>query len=200
MKKLIWPLIAVLVFGLSIYTVADYNKNNSKNLDIITKDTPKENTTVPNVSSDTEKEAPSKSITDTVKIAALDFKLIDLNGKEVSLSDFKGKKVFLNFWASWCDPCKSEMPDIEKLYTETKDSDLVILAVNLGEDKATVKDFSDTNKYNFKILLDTDQSVGKQYNISAIPTSYFIDKEGNIVSTVKGSISLEKMKSYISKL
>ena len=200
MKKLIWPLIAVLVFGLSIYTVADYNKNNSKNLDIIAKETPKENTTVPNVSSDTEKEAPAKSITDAVKIAALDFKLIDLNGKEVSLSDFKGKKVFLNFWASWCPPCISEMPDIEKLYTETKDSDLVILAVNLGEDKATVKDFSDTNKYNFKILLDTDQSVGKQYNISAIPTSYFIDKEGNIVSTVKGSISLEKMKSYISKL
>jgi thiol-disulfide isomerase/thioredoxin len=196
MKKLIWPLIAVLVFGLSIYTVADYNKNNSKNLDIITK----ENTTAPNVSSDTEKEAPAKSITDAVKIAALDFKLTDLNGKEVSLSDFKGKKVFLNFWASWCPPCISEMPDIEKLYTETKDSDLVILAVNLGEDKATVKDFSDTNKYNFKILLDTEQSVGKQYKISAIPTSYFIDKEGNIVSTVKGSISLEKMKSYISKL
>ena len=200
MKKLIWPLIAVLVFGLSIYTVADYNKNNSKNLDIITKDTPKENTTVPNVSSDTEKEAPSKSITDTVKIAALDFKLIDLNGKEVSLSDFKGKKVFLNFWASWCDPCKSEMPDIEKLYTETKDSDLVILAVNLGEDKATVKAFSDTNKYDFKILLDTDQSVGRQYSISAIPTSYFIDKEGNIISIVKGGLSLEKMKIYISKL
>ena len=200
MKKLIWPLIAVLVFGLSIYTVADYNKNNSKNLDIITKETPKENTTIPNVSSNTEKDAPTKSITDAVKIAALDFKLIDLNGKEVSLSDYKGKKVFLNFWASWCPPCISEMPDIEKLYNETKDSDLVILAVNLGEDKATVKDFSDTNKYNFKILLDTDQSVGKQYNITAIPTSYFIDKEGNIVSTVKGSISLEKMKSYISKL
>jgi thiol-disulfide isomerase/thioredoxin len=200
MKKLIWPLIAVLVFGLSIYTVANYNKNNAKNLDIITKETPKESTTVPNVSTDTEKEVPAKSITDAVKITALDFKLIDLNGKEVSLSDFKGKKVFLNFWASWCPPCISEMPDIEKLYTETKDSDLVILAVNLGEDKDTVKDFSDTNKYNFKILLDTDQSVGKQYNISAIPTSYFIDKEGNIVSTVKGAISLEKMKSYISKL
>jgi len=200
MKKLIWPLIAVLVFGLSIYTVADYNKNNSKNLDIITKETPKENTKVPNVSSDTEKDAPTKSITDAIKLAALDFKLVDLNGKEVSLSDFKGKKVFLNFWASWCPPCISEMPDIEKLYTETKDSDLVILAVNLGEDKATVKAFSDTNKYNFKILLDTDQSVGKQYNISAIPTSYFIDKEGNIVSTVKGALSLEKMKSYISKL
>jgi len=196
MKKLIWPLIAVLVFGLSIYTVADYNKNNSKNLDIITKETPKENTKVPNVSSDTEKDAPTKSITDAIKLAALDFKLVDLNGKEVSLSDFKGKKVFLNFWASWCPPCISEMPDIEKLYTETKDSDLVILAVNLGEDKATVKAFSDTNKYNFKILLDTDQSVGKQYNISAIPTSYFIDKEGNIVSTVKGALSLEKMKSY----
>ena len=72
---------------------------------------------------------------DSEKIAALNFKLKDLNGVEVSLSDFKGKKVFLNFWASWCPPCKAEMPDLEKLYQETKDSDLVILAVNIGEDK-----------------------------------------------------------------
>lgn len=200
MKKLIWPLITVLVFGTSIYTVANYNKNKSKDLGIITKETPKENTTTPNVIPGTEKDAPTKSITDATKVAALNFKLKDLNGKEVSLSDFKGKKILLNFWASWCRPCISEMPDIEKLYNETKDSDLVILAVNLGEDKDTVKSFIDTNKYNFTALLDLEESTGRKYNIAAIPTSFFIDKEGNIVSTVKGAMTFEQMKSYISKL
>jgi thiol-disulfide isomerase/thioredoxin len=200
MKKLIWPLITVLIFGISIYTVTNYNKNETKDLDIITNETPKENTTVPNVSSDIEKDAPIEILTNEEKVAALNFKLKDLNGKDVSLSDFKGKKVLLNFWASWCRPCISEMPDIQKLYNETKDSDLVILAVNLGEDKATVKSFIDINKYNFTVLLDLEEIAGRQYTIAAIPTTFFIDKEGNIVSTVKGAITLEKMKMYISKL
>jgi thiol-disulfide isomerase/thioredoxin len=200
MKKLIWPLITVLIFGTSIYTVANYNKNKPKNLGIITKETPKENTTTPNVIPGTEKDAPTKIITNADKTVALNFKLKDLNGKEVSLSDFKGKKVLLNFWASWCGPCISEMPDIQKLYNETKDSDLVILAVNLGEDKDTVKSFIDINKYNFTVLLDLDQNTSRQYNITAIPTSFFIDKEGNIVSTVKGAMTFEQMKNYINKL
>lgn len=200
MKKLIWPLITVLIFGISIYTVTNYNKNKPKDLDIITNEAPKENTTVPNVSTDIEKDAPIEIITNPEKVAALNFKLKDLNGKEVSLSDFKGKKVMLNFWASWCRPCISEMPDIQKLYNETKDSDLVILAVNLGEEKATVKSFTDINKYNFTVLLDLEEIAGRQYSITAIPTTFFIDKEGNIVSTVKGAITLEKMKMYISKL
>jgi thiol-disulfide isomerase/thioredoxin len=200
MKKLIWPLITVFIFGISVYTVTNYNKNKPEDLSIITNETPKENTTVPNVSLDIEKDAPIEIVTNAEKVTALNLKLKDLNGKDVSLSDFKGKKVMLNFWASWCRPCISEMPDIQKLYNETKDSDLVILAVNLGEDKATVKSFTDINKYNFTILLDLEESAGRQYNIAAIPTTFFIDKEGNIVSTVKGAITLEKMKLYISKL
>jgi thiol-disulfide isomerase/thioredoxin len=200
MKKLIWPLITVLIFGISIYTVTNYNKNKPKDLEIITNEIPKGNTTVPNVNIDIKKDAPIEILTNAEKVAALNFKLKDLNGKDVSLSDFKGKKVLLNFWASWCRPCISEMPDIQKLYNETKDSDLVILAVNLGEDKATVKSFTDINKYNFTVLLDLEEIAGRQYTISAIPTTFFIDKEGNIVSTVKGAITLEKMKMYISKL
>jgi thiol-disulfide isomerase/thioredoxin len=200
MKKLTWPLITILIFGISIYTVTNYNKTKSKDLEIITKETPKENTTVPNVSSNAEKDAPIGIITNEEKVAALNFKLKDLNGKDVSLSDFKGKKVLLNFWASWCPPCISEMPDIENLYNETKNTDLVILAVNIGEDKDTVKSFTNINKYNFTVLLDLDQSTGRQYNIAAIPTSFFIDEEGNIVSSIKGAMTLDQMKSYISKL
>ena len=186
LKNLILPLVTVLIFGICIYTVSIYNKNKSNGQVITNKEAPKVN---------------DSSADSTVsRIPALDFKLKDLNGKEVSLSDYKGKKVFLNFWASWCGPCKAEMPDIEKLYKETKDSDLVILTVNLGEDKDTVKSFTDNAKYNFTVLLDLDQSVAAKYKISAIPTSYFIDKEGNIVSTIRGALTLEQMKDYISKL
>jgi len=206
MKKIILPLVVILVFGISIYTVVDYNKNKSKDLGITTKENPNINDSTPNTSSTTKEDSTSGKDSATVKssdvekIAALNIKLKDLNGKEVSLGDFKGKKVLLNFWASWCPPCKAEMPDLEKLYQQTKDSDLVILAVNLGEDKTTAKTFIDNNKYNFTVLLDLDQSTANQYNIVAIPTSFFIDKEGNIVSTIKGGITLEQMKDNISKL
>jgi len=195
MKKIILPLVAVLVFGISIYTVADYNKNKGKDLDI----TSNEKSTTEK-SSDAANDPSTVESSDAEKIAALDFKLKDLNGKEVSLSNYKGKKVFLNFWASWCPPCKAEMPDIDKLYQQTKDSDLVILAVNIGEDKTTAKSFMESNKYSFTVLLDSNQNIAAKYNISAIPTSFFIDKEGNIVSAVKGGMTLEQMKANISKL
>jgi peroxiredoxin len=208
MKKIIWPLVVVLVFGISIYSVTNYNNKKSEQLALIAKQNSNAKIAAQNAKDSSEaaakaaealKAADTKSSTEK-RIAATDFKLKDLDGKEVSLSDFKGKKVFLNFWASWCPPCKEEMPDIEKLYEETKDSDLVILAVNLGETKNTTKSFIDNNKYNFQVLLDSDQSVANQYNITKIPTSYFIDKEGNIVSTVSGGLTIDAMKDYISKL
>lgn len=94
-----------------------------------------------------------------IKIKAIDFKLKDLEGNEFSLSNLKGKRVFLDFWATWCPLCKAEMPEIEKLYQETKDSDLIIVAVDIGESLNTIKIFIDSNKDNFKVLLDSDQSV-----------------------------------------
>jgi thiol-disulfide isomerase/thioredoxin len=199
MKKLILPLLVVLVFGISIYTVTNYNKNKSNDLIIAEKEKSKVNN-IPSESEASNKASSTNKNAVSDKKPALDFKLKDLNGKEVSLSDFKGKKVFLNFWASWCPPCKAEMPDIEKLYSETKDTDLVILAVNVGEGKSDVTSFLNDNKYNFTVLLDSDQNITNQYNIKGIPTSFFIDKEGNIVSSKVGGMSLDEMKSYISKL
>ena len=200
MKKLILPLLIVLVFGVSIYTVTNYNKNKAKDLAITKVENSKENTTTPSAESKTEIEPTSVESAAPDKTPALDFKLKDLDGKEVSLSDFKGKKVFLNFWASWCPPCKAEMPDIEKLYNETKDSDLVILAINLGESKKDVTSFLENNKYNFPVLLDSDQTIAQQYNVQYIPTSFFIDEDGNIIKTKTGPMTLEEMKSYISEL
>ena len=195
MKKKLIVFIAAIVVGISIYTVNNYNTSNAKaaNESTIKNDSAQSN------SNKTTTE-PTLIKPDFVKTKAIDFKLKDLEGKELSLSDLKGKKVFLNFWATWCPPCKAEMPEIEKLYQETKNSDLVIVAVEIGEPLSTVKPFIDSNKYNFKVLLDSDQSVAAKYNISSIPTSYFIDVDGNIVSKSVGGMNIDQMKASIKAL
>jgi thiol-disulfide isomerase/thioredoxin len=194
MKKSILILSFVLLFGISAYTVKSYNKNNN----VITKISNQSNESSP-VQLPTNNNVKEK-LAASVKIKATGFKLQDLNGKEVSLSDFKGKNVFLNFWATWCPSCKAEMPEIEKLYQETKNSDLVILAINLGENRQTVQSFKDKNKYNFDMLLDTDQEVAIKYDITSIPTSFFIDKNGTIVSKKIGAMNIDEMKSYVNSL
>ncbi|ERI89551.1 thiol-disulfide oxidoreductase ResA domain protein [Clostridiales bacterium oral taxon 876 str. F0540] len=208
MKKTLIALGLLVMIGGSTYTVYNYNKSLSKSPAAITD---KQNTassqnqtstansfTLKQYSNNTA--STNKTTSEDAKVKASDFKIKDLNGKEVSLSDYKGKKVFLNFWASWCPPCKAEMPDIERLYQETKDSDLVILAVNLAEDNTTVQNFIKNNKYSFPVLLDPDNDAAIKYQIVSIPTSYFIDKEGNVVAKHIGSMTLENMKSYINNI
>ncbi|KMT23244.1 TlpA family protein disulfide reductase [Clostridium cylindrosporum] len=191
MKKVILMLLIVILFGVSIYTVLNYNKN--KNNSLQNPDMNNSNSSVQNYALN----SADKKQNTFVKTKAIDFKLKDLNGKEVSLSTLKGKHVLINFWATWCPPCRSEMPDIEKLYQETKDSDLVILAIDIGEDKETVKSFIDENKFNFNVLLDSNKDVAIKYNITSIPTSFFIDKEGNIIYKKIGAMNIEEMKSFI---
>jgi thiol-disulfide isomerase/thioredoxin len=131
---------------------------------------------------------------------AIDFTLTDLNGNKVSLKDLKGKNVYINFWTTWCTWCKKEMPDIEKVYQEYKGKNLVILAVNMGEDKNTVDNFIKQNNYHFGVLLDSDQSIAQEYNISSIPVSIFIDKNGNIAQKRVGAMSEDQMKSIVDEL
>ncbi|MBU3160854.1 TlpA family protein disulfide reductase [Clostridium frigoris] len=194
MKKYLIVLILAIVVGGSIYTLNNYNTSNSKYNSSVGS-TYKNSTTQNNTSIQ-----PIETTPNATKTKAIDFKLKDLNGKELSLSDLKGKKVFLNFWATWCPPCKAEMPEIEKLYQETKNSNLVIVAVEIGEPLSTVKPFIDSNKYNFKVLIDPDQKVAAQYNITSIPTSYFIDVDGNIISKNIGGMNIDQMKAYIITL
>ena len=194
MKKFLIVIIAAIIVGVSIYTVNTYTASSSKPNSSV-KNTDKNSTTQNNV--------PTKPIgikPSVIKTKAIGFKLKDLSGKELSLNDLKGKKVFLNFWATWCPPCKAEMPEIEKLYQETKNTDLVIVAVEIGEPLSTVKSFIDNNKYNFKVLIDPDQTVAVQYNIASIPTSYFIDADGNIISKSIGGMNIDEMKASIKAL
>ncbi len=104
------------------------------------------------------------------------------DGQAVSLSQFRGRPVLLNFWASWCGPCREEMPLLQEISQDKEllDKGLVVLGVDLGESAGTVQAFMKTNGYSFSVVLDASQIVAKTYNVRAIPTTFFIDKDGVI--------------------
>lgn len=205
MKKsiIIWATAIVLVIT-AVYTINNYNAGSGTVKNPTQQNQETEQTAAaptPGLSPDDSSQRENQQEQSKINLMDnYDFVLEDLNGNKVTLSELKGKKVFLNFWATWCPPCKAEMPDIEKLYQETKDSDLVILAINAGDDKSTVQDFITKNNYNFSVLLDTDGEVSRLYQVTGIPTSYFIDTEGYLDDGISGAISLESMKEYVNKL
>ena len=121
------------------------------------------------------------------KIKTQNFILKRLDGNEVSLQDYRGKIVFLNFWATWCLPCLVEMPSMEKLYNEFKDKGFTILAIDMQEDADSVSVFKEKYKLNFPILLDSDGSVGQFYGVRSIPTTYLVDREGYLIGSAIGA-------------
>ena len=122
---------------------------------------------------------------------APDFQLQSLDGQKVSLSELRGRPVVLNFWASWCGPCRMEMPVFQEVYTDEmwRAGGLVILAVNLGESPELVQEFVDFYGLTFPILLDPRSRVGMIYNAAALPTTYFIDNDGIIRSIKRGAFT-----------
>jgi len=121
------------------------------------------------------------------KIKAQNFALRDLNGNVVHLEDYRGKVIFLNFWATWCPACLVEMPSMEKLYMEFKDKEFIILALDMQEDMETVKKFKKKFKLSFPILLDEEGVVASYYGVSAIPATYFIDRTGYFYGAAMGA-------------
>lgn len=131
---------------------------------------------------------------------APDFVLITLNGEEVKLSDFVGKKIILNFWATWCPPCKAEMPHMQKFYHEQKDSGVEILAVNLTsseKNEADIGEFIKSNELSFPVLLDQNGDIAQTYQAFTIPTSYVIDTNGIIRNKVVGPMDTEMMEELV---
>lgn len=117
----------------------------------------------------------------------IDFELKNLSGETKKLSDYKGQFIFLNFWATWCGPCRSEMPSMEAVYQELKSDGFTIVAVDLGEKKSTVQKFADEFDLTFPILLDESNLVGSMYNAQSIPTTYLIGRDGNIIGRAVGA-------------
>lgn len=120
------------------------------------------------------------------EIAATDFTLKTLEGKDVSLASYKGSFVFLSFWATWCGPCKQELPSVQALYDKLKAKGFTILAVDVMETGKTVGDFVKTNRMTFPVLLDADGRVGGEYDARSIPTNYLIDRKGKILARIVG--------------
>ena len=130
---------------------------------------------------------------------APDFTLLDLDGNEIGLSRFRGKVVFVNFWATWCPLCRAEMPDIESLYQEYKGKGLVVIGIDIMESEATVRQFVQQGGYNWIFVLDSTGAVTANYDIRAIPTSFFIDREGVIQAVNIGAMTRQGMEATLAE-
>ena len=134
---------------------------------------------------------------------APDVTVYDLDGNAHKLSDFKGKPVILNFWASWCGPCKSEMPDIEEAFL-TYGDEIHFLAVNLTDGQQetveTASSYISDNGYTFPVYFDTSMEAAYAYNASSIPVTYFIDSDGNLQAYFRGAMSSDIIRQGIDLL
>jgi DsbE subfamily thiol:disulfide oxidoreductase len=118
--------------------------------------------------------------------AAPDFTLPDPRGKKVSLQDFRGKVVFLNFWATWCESCREEMPSMERLYQEYKGKGLEIVAVNVKDKRPDALAFVKELKLNYPVLMDPEGEVGLLYGAFGLPVTYLIDRKGVVLARLWG--------------
>ena len=132
---------------------------------------------------------------------APNFNLKDQYGVVHSLENYKGKVIFLNFWATWCPPCKKEMPDVESIYKEYGENkkDVIILGIN-SEKENEVKKFLKDRGYTFPTVIDENSEVMRKYFIQAFPTSFVIDKEGNVYGYVMGGLTKEQIKQIIEEV
>lgn len=182
MKK---NLIAILfLIGLVVYGGYEYLSPPSSN------DIPTSETEAPHEGIEKDQHAP-------------DFSLMDLDGNPVRLSDFRGKKVLINFWATWCPPCRVELPHMEKFYEDYESKGTVILGVNLTPtegDRDTIHTFVDEQGLSFPIVLDPEGDVMDTYEVVAYPTTYLLDTEGVIRETFRGAINYDIMKETVSKI
>ena len=146
------------------------------------------------------------------RLPEIDFTLKDQYGNEHTLSDYKGKVVFLNFWASWCGPCKMEMPDIQALYEDTgmNEEDLVVLGIanpkseeypyNQDSTVEELTEFLDSNGYTYPVVMDTTGEIFEGYGIFSFPTTFMIDREGYVYGYVSGAITREMMDSIVEQV
>ena len=135
---------------------------------------------------------------------AIDFTLKDQYGNEHTLSEYKGKTIFLNFWATWCPPCREEMPDIEEIYNEygKNNNDIIVLGVaapNLGREgsEEEIVNFLSENNYTFPVVMDFGGELVYKYDIVGFPSTFIINEDGEIVHKIVGAMDKESMQRFI---
>ena len=145
----------------------------------------------------------TEETTEQQKYLAPDFIVYDAEGNEVALSDFRGKPVVLNFWASWCGPCKSEMPDFQEVFEEYG-GEVQFLMVNLTdgsrETEESALQYIADNGYSFPVYLDSELIAAREYVVNSVPRTYFIDEEGYLVDSIYSAITKEYLINGIEKL
>lgn len=133
--------------------------------------------------------------------AAYDFQAQDLAGNTIALSDFAGQPVILNFWATWCPPCRIEMPELQATYEKYQDDGLIILALDQDEAAETVRSFFyDEFGLTFTPLLDVDQTVAEQYGVFNYPTSIFVNGDGIITAIHRGAVLQSQLDDYLADM
>ncbi|MDF0664812.1 MAG: TlpA disulfide reductase family protein [Nitrospira sp.] len=128
-----------------------------------------------------------------VGTTAEDFRLVDLEGKSQSLSQYRGKVVLVNFWATWCKPCTTEMPAMQATYDQLRDKGFVVLAINELEDDAKVREHIKQYGHTFPVLMDRDNKVANQFGVFGLPVSVFIDEKGVVQEYIKGGLLTEQV-------
>ncbi len=131
---------------------------------------------------------------------APDFRVQTLDGDYVQLSEFQGRPVWINFWATWCSSCRAEMPDIQAVHEEYESQGLVVLALNRQEPESTVKEYSESTGLAFTIGLDSDLRVAAEYRVTGLPTHFFVDEDGVLREIHYGSMSKQTMEESAEEL
>ena len=139
------------------------------------------------------------SVAARVNFIAPDFELTTLSGTSMTLSALRGNVVLVNFWATWCPPCRAEMQDIQ-LAAQTHPDDFIVLAVNNGEDAETIRRYVSEARLSFPILLDTDGSIAQKYRVQGMPTSFFIDRAGIVRAANMGAMSRAYIEAQVIAL
>ena len=200
-KKLGWIVLAILLVVLIGSASVMYNKYSSevKNSQLMT-----ENSTQAEIEEETENSAETSEKTETQQLVmAPDFIVYDAEGNSVSLSDFIGKPVVVNFWASWCGPCQIEMPDFDEMYKEFGE-EVNFLMVNMTDGSRETADaaakYVEDAGYAFPIYYDTKMNAAMTYGVNSLPSTYFIDAEGHAVTRAQGIINAEVLQYAIEMI
>lgn len=200
-RKVLSIIAAVVILGLGVVLAINYggsseNKDSANNVESTVDENNYEKKNEDKVDGEDLVEVDENEI--AIGNLAPDFTLKNLEGEEVSLSDYRGKIVLINFWATWCKFCDIEMPDLDALDKENED--VVVLAVDVNEEASKVKTYIEKGGYEFEVALDSDGAISRQYLVSAFPTTYAVDKEGILMGGVPGMMTKPQMEQIVESV
>ncbi|HLS08006.1 redoxin domain-containing protein [Lentibacillus sp.] len=202
MKKAVIILVLTGMFSWAVYDLAINTQDDqaTEESDFTVEENAAENDNSQENTDESNGDTESETVGLNVGNIAPDFQLETLEGEQVALSDYRGQRVMVNFWATWCPPCRAEMPDMQKFY---ENKDVEILAINLTETESSrdaVPDFIDAYELTFPILMDEETEVANQYQIQPIPSSFMIDSNGRIQFKAPGALNYELMVQEFEKM